>query len=397
MPTFAYKAKKSSAETVSGEISAQTKDEAIDLITQLGFLPVTVEAQTIQLAKPRKIKSKELYLFSRQLANLLKSGVPLLRALKIIGEQTRDLYFRQIIVLMADQVKNGCSFSEALNGHPQIFSPLYVTMVHAGEESGNLYEVLTSLSSYQQRQEEIRSKVQTALAYPCFMGAVGGLTVLFILIFVLPRMANLFSSLGSQLPLPTVILLSVSKMLSKGWIVLILIAVGIVLGFRRFRRSVRGQILMSQMLLHAPLFGELILKSELSRFTRTLAMLLKSGVSIVRGLQIAIPVVENDLLKSQLMRCKDSLIAGRTLTEGLRQATDMPSMMIHLLGVGEESGNLIEVLQEITDTYEQESNEKIRMLTTLIEPTMILGVGLIIGFMVFAMLLPIFQIDVLAK
>jgi type II secretory pathway component PulF len=397
MPTFAYKAKKSSAETVSGQISAQTRDEAIDLINQLGFLPISVEQEAMQAVRPQKVKSKDIYVFSRQLANLLKSGVSLLRALSVIETQTKHAYFHQVVVNITNQVKNGRSFSEALSSHPHVFSSLYLSMVRAGEETGNLYDMLVSLSLHQQKQEEIFSKVRTALVYPCLMAFVGFSTILFILMFVLPKMSGLFTTLGSALPLPTAILLATSQFLRKGWMFSALILLSIIYLGYRIKHSKRGQALFSQLILKFPLFGPVILKSELARFARTLSLLLKSGVSLVRSLQIAIPLVENNLLKKQLLVCSEGLLTGKSLSEGFRQAHAIPSMMQQLISVGEESGNLIDVLDELANSYEEETSERIKIMTTLLEPVMILSVGLIIGFMVFAMLLPIFQIDVLAK
>lgn len=397
MPTFVYRAKKNSAETVSGQITAQNKDEAVDLISQLGFLPISVEPQTTKAIQPCRIKSKEIYIFSRQLANLLKSGVSILRALKIIEEQTQPVYFKHIISNVADQVKNGRSFSESLTLYPRIFSPLYITMIHAGEESGNLFDILTTLSIHQHRQEEIKSKVKTALVYPCLMALVGLGTILFILCFVLPKMSGLFSSLGNDLPWPTQMLLAVSHFLNKGWIFVIGILAAAVIGALKWIRSAKGKMVFSRIILRLPIFGDVLLKTELARFSSTLSLLMKSGVSIVRALQITIPVLNNNMLQHQFVRCKDFLVSGRSLGEGIGQVKQIPPMMGQLINLGEESGNLVEVLQEISDMYEQDVNEKVKMMTTLLEPIMILTVGLMVGFMVFAMLLPIFQIDSLVK
>ncbi len=397
MPTYIYRAKKSSTETVSGQITAQNKDEAVDLISQLGFLPISVEPQAVKPIQPCQIKSKEIYIFSRQLANLLKSGVSILRALKIIEEQTQSVYFKFVISNIADQIKNGRSFSEALTFYPKIFSPLYVTMIHAGEESGNLFEILTTLSIHQHRQEEIKSKVKTALVYPCLMTLIGMGTILFILCFVLPKMSSLFSSLENNLPWPTQILLNVSHFLNKSWIIVSSLGAIVVISVYRWINSTGGKVVFSQMILKLPVFGDVLLKTELARFASTLSLLMKNGVSIVRALQITIPVLNNNMLQQQFFRCKDFLVSGRSLGEGIGQIKQIPPMMGQLINLGEESGNLVEVLKEISDMYEQDVNEKVKMMTTLLEPIMILTVGLIVGFMVFAMLLPIFQIDSLVQ
>ncbi len=401
MTTYVYRAKKNSAETVSGQILAHTQDEAIDLISQLGLLPVSIEAKAdsaqTQSVRYQKVKTKDICVFSRQLANLLKSGVSILRSLAILEEQTMQPYFKKVISNIAWGIKNGRSFSDCLSEYPLIFSPLYITMINAGEESGNIQEMLISISIYQQRQEEVLSKVRIALAYPILMAVVGVGTIYFILSFVLPKMASLFDNMGSQLPLPTKILLTISSILVKGWAVALIAILLIGLSIKRWAQSAQGRLILSKVFLRLPLFGEIILKSELSRFCRTVVLLMKSGVPIVRSLQIAIPILSNEVIKAQLTKSKNDLTGGGSLGENLRQSSEIPPMMAHMIAIGEESGNLNEVFNEVATTYEQETDEKIKVMTTLFEPMMILVIGLIVGFIVFAMLLPIFQMDVFAK
>jgi len=401
MTTFVYKAKKNTAETVTGKIQALNQDEAIDIIHQLGLHPVAVEPQTkedplVLKHKTKKVSTKALFIFSRQLANLLKSGVTLLRALLIIEEQISNRFFRKVIYQIALGVKNGNSLSECLTEYPAIFSTLYIALVHAGEESGNLQEMLLKVSDYQRKQEDIRSKVKMALAYPCLMTFVGIATIYFILTFVLPKMMGLFENIGESLPIPTLVLIQISQILRNGWLGTVFGILLFIFFGKQFIKSQKGRFVSSRFLLNLPLFGDLIRKTELGRFCRTLLLLLKSGVPILRALDIAIPVLNNVLLKKHMMLCKKDLAVGGTLGESIKLSQEIPTMMGHLIAVGEESGNLNEVLGEIADNYEQETDEKIKIMSTLLEPVMILVIGGIVGFIVFAMLLPIFQIDVLA-
>lgn len=401
MTTFVYRAKKNTAETVTGHITAQNQDEAIDLINQLGLLPVSVEEQKTREGLSdggivRRIRVKDLYFFSRQLANLLKSGVTLLRALKIMGEQSQNLYLQKIITVVESGVKNGRTFSDCLAQHPRVFSPLYITMVKAGEESGNLQEMLLSIANYQRKQVEILSKVRSALAYPLFMAGAGVATILFIFMFVLPRMSGLFENIGS-LPLPTAILLNLSHGFQKAWYLIIFLFLLIVFFSQKWLKTTNGRSAMSRFILRMPAIGEIILRMELARFCRTLVLLLKSGVNITKALEISIPLLSNDLIKEDLSQCKEDLLAGGSLGVSLQESRQIPQMMGHLIAVGEESGSLNEVLSEIAEEYEQDTDEKIKTMTSLFEPMMILAVGLIVGFLVFAMLLPIFQMDVLSK
>lgn len=402
MAVYLYKAKKGSEETVVGKINAQSQEEAVDLIHDLGFLPVTVELDSnekkdIESSKSRNVRTSEIYLFSRQFANLLKSGVSVLRALTILEQQTQSSYFKRVIAHMTISVKNGKSLSESLSAYPKIFSSLYVTMVRAGEESSNLQQMLLNVSEYQKREEELVRKVKTALAYPMLMGVLGVATVYFILTYVLPKMSSLFDSLADQLPLPTVILLNVSKFLSIYWLWLAGGLVCAVTLFRQWKKTEKGKKALSHYILHLPYFGQIILKTELSRFCRSLVLLSKSGVSIVRSLEISIPILSNSIIKDHLKFCMEDLIAGGSFGQSIKISKEIPSMMGHLISIGEESGNLNDVLEELADTYEQETNEQIKMLTTLLEPIMILIIGLVIGLIVFAILLPIFSIDVLAQ
>jgi len=404
MIAYDYVAKKNTGETVKGKINAQNQDEAVDLIHQLGFLPVSVvpEAEHGKKSATKKlnisrVSSKEISTFSRQLANLLKSGVQIIKALRILEEQTHNQNFKFVIAEILWKVQNGSSFSESISDFPKLFSPLYLTMVRAGEESGNLQQMLFNVADYQKRQEEILRKVKMALAYPILMCILGILTVYFVLTFILPKMEGLFENIGNELPLPTTILLVVSDFLSHYWYVFIaIVLLGFIIG-RRSYQSDKGRALFSRMLLNIPLFGDIILKTELSRFSRTIVLLNRGGVSFLRALEISIPILSNDVIKKDLYICKDDLTSGGSFGEGIKKSSKIPVIMGHMISVGEESGNLDEVLEEIADTYEQETNDQINVMTTLLEPVMILSVGLVIGFIVFAMLMPVFQVDILAQ
>ncbi|HPN88799.1 MAG TPA: type II secretion system F family protein [Candidatus Omnitrophota bacterium] len=401
MGTYIYKAKKGATETVTGRITARSEDEAVDLIHQLGFLPISVTLQSVSQEslhpqELKKIKKKDLYFFNRQLANLLKSGVSIVKALTIIEEQTAHLVLKKVVSGLNDSLTNGRSLSESLSLYPIVFSPLYIAMVTAGEEGSRLQDVLQNIADYQMKEQQIRSKVSTALAYPLFMGFMGLLSVYFIMVFVLPKMSGLFESLGSSLPVLTIGLMQISRLLSqKGWIIL-LVVLGIISFWMRWMRTSYGRLCVSRLILSLPFLGDLLLKVELSRFCRTLVLLLKGGVSIVNALKIIIPMISNESIKAKLSNCRESLLMGGSLGEEIKKIKEIPSLMGHLIAVGEESGNIENVLEEIANTYEQETDEKIKVMTSLLEPAMILAVGLAIGVVVFAILLPIFQIDILA-
>ncbi|MBF0385636.1 MAG: type II secretion system F family protein [Candidatus Omnitrophica bacterium] len=398
MATFLYKAKKPNAETVSGQIFAHSHEEAIELINQLGLIPVNIvpkdDNSSSRFRSKGSVSGKDLYIFSRQLTNLLKSGVSLLRSLSIIEQQTQNLFLKKMIKDICSQIKNGRSLSQSLETFPEVFSPLYVTMIKAGEESGNLREMLENISSFQKSQDEIMSKVKTALTYPLFMAGVGIITVYFILTFVVPRMGALFANLKDALPLPTKMLLMTGQFLSRGWLwVLIFLAVLGLLAYQ-LGRSVKVRVALSRLLLSLPIFGEVLLKVDLARFCRTMVLLLKGGVPLIKAIKTTIPILVNEVIRKDFKQCEEDLTLGGSFGESIKKSSKIPPMMAHLISIGEESGNLNEVLSEIAQTYEQETSEKIKVMTTLLEPVMILLVGLAVGFIVFALLLPIFQLDI---
>ena len=401
MPTFHYKAKKENAETVLGQISAQDADEAVELINQMGLVPVSVESKSRGASKvetlQRYVRHKEVYVFGRQLASLLKAGVSILRALEIVGTQTRNPHFKTIIATLGAEIRDGRPFSDALSDYRKIFPTFYINLIRAGEESGNLKEVLLNITEYQRRQEEILAKLKSALVYPLFMGGVGVVTVIFILTFVLPRILALFNSMQESLPLPTVILLNISQFLKTGWYWIVL---GMMFGYfliSKFIHSSKGKASISQLELHLPGLGPFTLKVELARMARTLELLLRSGIPILRALQIATPVLNNELIKEAFSRSQTDLAKGGSLGLSLRQSPLIPLVVSDLVVVAEETGSLTQIFHEIATTYEDETKETIKVMTTLMEPVMILIVGSVVGFIVFAMLLPIFQIDALVR
>lgn len=406
MPVFHYKAKNKSAATLSGQVEAKDKAEAIEQVSLLGLLPISVTEQDAQGRAhlghhnflERKPSAQGVYLFTCQLFNLTKSGIPILRAMEIIALQQKNKAFREVIESVRLSVQQGRSLSDGLAQYSKIFSGLYLAMVKAGEESGNLKEVLGSLAEYQRGQQEISSRVRTALAYPALMLLFGVGTVFFILTYVLPQITKLFDNLEQALPLPTIIVMQISAWLTDPRVVFSL-AFGGLLGFwvlQNFFRSQKGRVVAGHLGIKTPLVGPFFLRVDLARFARTLELLLKSGVPIVRGIKLAIPVVDNEIIRQELTNCHDELVAGKTFGDSLQHCGHIPDIVGYLVSVGEESGSLTSTLKDISETYEQEVEERLKVTMTLMEPMMIVFVGGLIGFIIMAMLLPIFQMDILA-
>ncbi len=405
MPIFEYKAKKKNAETVAGEIFAETKEEAIERVHQMELTPIFLNEKGSSHSNPhptsvvlnRGLSRRKVYFFTRQLTSLLKGGVPILRSLEIIASQARESHYHNVVQAIYRGIRDGRPFSDCLAEYPKIFSSFYVSMIKAGEESGRLKEILMDIANYLHAQEEMTGKVRMAMTYPLFMLVLGIGTVFFILTSVMPPLTALFVNLGQTLPTPTIIVMEVSKFCVQWWGMMLVGLFLVWLGIQQWKQTAAGRMAISQMKLSLPVLNDFWLKVELARFCRSLQLLLKSGISIVRALQLSIPVIDNQLIQKQLSKCQEDLVAGRALSQSLEQAKLIPPMVAQLIMVGEEAGSLSETLEDIGESYEQETNEFIKMMTTLLEPLMILIVGAMVGFIVMAMLLPIFQLDVFAR
>jgi type II secretory pathway component PulF len=402
MPSYFYKAKKDAANAISGQINAQNQEDALDIIHQLGLIPVSIEESTsdgVLLSDIRevKIKAKELYLFSKQLAHLLKSGLTLLRALEVLAEQTKSMYFAKVLDEVSIGVKSGRSFSACLADYPAVFSPLFVAMVRAGEEMGKLQQMLSNVADYLYAQQQFSSKVRSALVYPVFMLVIGVLTVIFILTFVMPKMSVIFKDAGQNLPLPTIIVMNISHFFRAYGIGVVVFGAIAFMIFNRWRTTTQGSIIVGQFLLGLPFVRDFVLKVDLARFTRTMSLLLQSGLTIIRSIEMAVPTMHNPQLKMDLLLCIQNLAGGENLGSCLAKSRLIPPLTAQLITVGEESGSLQESLKDIAESYEADINETTRMITTVLEPVLILTVGAVVGLIVFAMLLPIFSMDLMAR
>lgn len=402
MSSYLYKAKNTAAQTITGRINASNQDEALEAITQQGLVPVSIEEETAQgvlvsQIRERRVKSKEMYLFTKQLASLIKSGVTLLKTLELLSVQTRNPYFSKIVTDITFGVKTGRSLSSCLTDYPGVFSPMYVSMVRVGEELGQLRQVLNDIADFQKRQEEIASKVGGALVYPLVMLGVGAVTVVFILAFVMPKITVIFSGSGQALPWPTVVVMSVSHFLKAYWMIFAAAAAAGIFAFNRWRVSAAGKIAMGALGLKLPIVRDLVLKTDLARFSRSMHLLLDSGLPLVRAIEVAAPTMHNPQLKADIFACAEGLSAGDSLGICLQRAVYIPPLFVQILSVAEESGALTDALKDIAESCETDVNETIKVLMTLLEPAMILGVGLVVGFIVFAMLLPIFAMDIMAR
>ncbi|MFA5118410.1 MAG: type II secretion system F family protein [Candidatus Omnitrophota bacterium] len=404
MPVYSYRAKKDPQNIVEGRIEGRSEKEAIERISALGYIPVHIEECGVSAARETtsfnrftgNVRSAEITIISRQLASLLKAGVPILAALNIISEQSENSSLKAMVRNIHDAVKEGSTFSATLMQYPRIFPPIYIAMVRVGEDSGSLPEMLLRISEYRSKQEEMFARFRMAMAYPMLMAMVGVGTIIFMLTFVMPRLLNIYNNIDQKLPLPTRILISVSEGLRHWGVWILLVLVAVIFVAAKQLKSTAGRSFLSVFKLHVPVFGKFILKAELSRFCRTLELLIKSGIPILKALEVGIPILENEVIKGKLRTSYKDLEQGGSFGRSLKNASLFPLFMTNLLIVGEESGKLDEALSEVASSYERDTDEAIKVMSSLLEPLMILGMGLIVGFIVIAMLLPIFEINVMA-
>ena len=406
MRNFIYKAKDSRKEMITGTLEAETEQEALAKLSQMGYFPLSIEreqassegqSEPLSLGFFNRIRRRDMTLFTRQLADLLESGLPLMRALDVLWEQTENRRLQEVLAGLVSQVREGKSFSEALALYPKIFSHLYVNMVKAGEVGGMLSEVLARLAEFGEKEEELRAKVHAAMAYPLLILFVGMVTVAVLLIFVVPKLVSLFHDVGQILPLPTRILIEVSQGLVNYWWVLLSVVALSVFLLRRGRLSQRIRLTIDGVKLRLPVWGSLIKKVEIASFARSLATLLSHGAPILQAMQVVILATENELLKGEFKRIGEQLKGGTTLSQEIRRGRLFPPLVTNMVAVGEEAGTLDRSLLKIADTYEREADRAMKLMTSLVEPVMILVMGSIVGFIVISMLMPIFEIDLLAR
>lgn len=406
MRNFRYKAKDSRKEMITGILEAETEQEALAKLSQRGYFPLSIEREEVSseaqtdplfLGFFTRIRRRDITFFTRQLADLLESGLTLMRALDVLLEQTENRRLQQILSDLVSRVRDGKSFSDALALYPKVFSNLYVSMVRSGEVGGLLSEVLARLADFGEKEEELRAKVRAALAYPILILFVGMATVAVLLIFVVPKLVSLFQEVGQILPLPTRILVELSQGLVHYWWVFLSMVVLSVFLLRRGRLSKGVRLAIDGVKLRLPVWGPLIKKVEIASFARSLATLLSHGVPILQAMQVVVQATENELLRGEFERIGEQLKGGTTLSQEIRRGRMFPALVTNMVAVGEEAGNLERSLFKIADTYEREADRAMKLMTSLVEPVMILVMGSIVGFIVIAMLMPIFQIDLLAR
>jgi len=419
MARFTYVALDSRGQESTGVLDSNSANEAIGQLRQAGYFPtsvveegkgavprgrkkapaspaaVTTRPRTkITLFKRRTIKPKTLMIFTRQLATLIDAGLPLLRGLNVLGKQERDSVLKTTADNLADSVQGGSTFSDALAQHPRIFNELYVSMVRAGELGGVLEVVLTRLAEFQEKAQKIKNKVLAAMVYPAIVMFMAVTILAFLLVFIVPRFEAIFHDMLGDRPLPgiTLMVIGASRFVQGHWAVLLGAIFAIVVGYKLVARSRAGRIGLDRFKLRVPLFGDLIRKTSISRFSRTLGTLVTSGVSILQALNITRETAGNTVIANAISEVHDRVKEGESIVQPLETSGAFPPMVISMIDVGEETGQLPEMLLKIADVYDDEVDNSVAALTSMLEPVMIVLLALIVGTIVIALFLPLISI-----
>lgn len=410
MSSFRYQAIEAGGTSVEGVIDAEDRKAALQLLGQRGLFPSNLEAQSSTTAAPvtaaleqpastpksslgRRVKRKEITAFTGEMSTLLGAGIPIPQALDGLGEEEENPALKEVVRKLADSVRKGVSLSTAMEEHPRLFSKLYVSMVRVGEEAGALQRVLADLAQLLEHEDEVRGEVLAAVAYPAFVLAFGIFTVTILLTVVLPKLFGMLQEMLHELPLPTLILLKVSGMLHQHWFLILVSLAGVVGGLWWYVRSPQGAENWDRLKLRLPVMGAVFRAAALSRFARTLGTLVKSGVSLLPALKIVENTIGNLVLAKSIAQVAEETRGGDSLAAPLRKLGIFPKTVVQMINVGEETGKLDEMLLKVADIEERHMRARTKTMVSLLAPALILVVGALVGFMVIALLLPIFKMS----
>ncbi len=398
MPVFLYRAADRGGHTIDGVMEAPDARAVIERLHKESYFPVRVSPHAERKAWPtlggRRVRQRDLLALTQQLATLFEAGLPLDRALAILQELAPSAKVGEIITDLLRSVRGGSSLSDALaKHHPRPFSRLYINMVRAGEKGGVLEVALRRLAEFLESRAAFTEAIVSALAYPLVITTVGAGAVVFLLTFVIPRFATIFADLHQAIPLPTQILMAVSASVQSYWWVGVLAVLAVILGWRLWTGTPEGRLQWDRLLLRAPRVGPLTMKVETARFLRTLGTMLKSGVPVLGALAVVGDMMSNQIVARSVQRLADSVKRGGTVASGMREHGQFPMLAVHMVRVGEETGRLEDMLLKAAETLEGDVRTDLKRMIGLLEPAVILAMGVLVAFIVVAMLLAIFSIN----
>ena len=392
MGTFTYTARAFNGDLRTATIDAPSRDDVIAQLRKqrLSVVKIDQDASSKKVGRG-SIKTRDVVIFTRQFSTMINSGLPLVQALTILAEQTDNKSLAEVTKKVVFDVESGNTVADALSKHPKAFTNLYVNMVAAGEAGGILDTILMRLATFLEKNDALVRKVKGAMIYPTVIMSVAAIAIIVLLLFVIPVFESMFASVGQALPLPTRIVIGASRFLKSYWWMVFGGAAGAAFLLRRYYASSNGKLVIDRLMLKMPVLGDVLRKSAVSRFTRTLGTLISSGVSILEGLEITAKTAGNRVIQDAIMASRASIAGGDTIAQPLQKSKVFPPMVISMIAVGEQTGGLDEMLSKIADFYDDEVDAAVSVLMSLLEPIMIVFLGVIVGGMVVAMYLPIFD------
>ncbi|MCP4744930.1 MAG: type II secretion system inner membrane protein GspF [Desulfobacteraceae bacterium] len=409
MPVYDYTALDSKGKTISGIIDADGASAARQKIRSQGNFPVSVKEVKDQKSKDKesssfslsqlftRVKTTDLTVMTRQLATLIGAGFPLVSAMESLTLQIANPTFQKIIAKVKGDVVEGANFASALEKHPNVFSDIYINMVRAGESSGTLEIVLERLADITEKQEALKNRVITAMIYPLIIMLMGALIMSFLFIYVIPNITSIFEDMKQDLPLPTEILINLSEIFKAHWWVFIVLIVGLLLGLRHLRNTPRGRLWMDKKALNLPLSGPVTQKLAAARFARTLGSLLDNGVSMLPAMSIVKNIVGNVHIAQIVEKANEEVSKGKGLGKSLSASNALPAIAIQMIQVGEQSGNLEQMLNKVADVFEKEVETTVMRLTAMLEPVMVVIMAVMVVFIILSICLPIFEMNTLVQ
>ncbi|MBN2298230.1 MAG: type II secretion system F family protein [Deltaproteobacteria bacterium] len=392
MPVFVWEGKLANGNIKRGEIEADTKSAATMLLRRQRILPTKVKGKPKQITLfEQKVKTKDIVIFTRQFATMINAGLPLVQCLDILASQQPNPSLKKILGQIKQDVEGGSTFADALGKHPKVFDNLYVNLVAAGEIGGVLDTVLNRLAVYMEKNEALKNKVKSAMTYPIIVLCVAFGVVSVLMLFVIPTFQDMFQQFGAALPGPTQLVVDLSHFFRNYWYVMLCVIILLIIGFKWFGKQEKGRFYLDTIALKLPIFGPLIRKVAVAKFSRTLGTMISSGVPIMDGLEITSKTAGNVIVENAIRSVRSAISEGRSMSEPLEQTGIFPGMVVQMISVGEATGAMDQMLSKIADFYDEEVDAAVDALTSALEPMLMVFLGGIIGFVVVAMYLPIFK------
>lgn len=398
MPLFQYVARGSDGKTVTGTTDAANQTAVVKLLRDQGLTPTQISLSRTGVVAAKKFKGKrgktslyDIVLFSRQMATMIRAGLPLIEVLDILAEQSEKIHLQNIIRTIERDVEAGSSLTEALQKHPAVFDTFFLSMIKAGEASGMLDTILDQVASYLEKALSIRRKVKSAVTYPIAVSIIACAITVFLLIRVVPVFESIFADLGGKLPLPTQITIFLSNIIRNNLLMATLIIAGISIFVWQWGKTKSGRYNLDALKLKLPIFGQLFLKVSIAKFSRTFGTLIRAGVNILYALEIVAKTSGNIIIEEAILRTKNNIQKGESLTKPLAESGVFPPMVTRMIDVGERTGALEAMLNKVADFYEDQVDAMVAALTSLIEPLLIVFLGVVVGFIVISMFMPLFK------